>query len=787
MVCLALEVVRMPSKPAAAGRGPSRPAIAPESDPRAIRNVALIGHSGIGKTTLVEHLLAFTGAISRIGSIPDGTTASDGDPVEVAQQRSVFLSDCPLRWRGVLVNLLDTPGFADFAGELRAGLRAADAALFVVSAADPIDELTVALWSECEALTVPRAVVINRLDAPRADLARTLDECRAAFGGSAVVPLYQPLADHSALVGLLESSDEAKAADRAALIEAIIGESEDESLLETYLAGEPIDTAVLVADLEAAVCRGHLHPVVPIDAATDLGLGELLDLMVAGFPSPPERPLPKAWTPIGADGPPLACDPDGPLAAQVVRTWVDPYVGRVSLARVFSGTIRSDTLLHVSGHGGTDRGHPDHDADERGATLLSAGMVPAAQIAAGNICIVARLATAETGDTISDRSQPLVILPWTMPEPLLQVAIKAATRNDEDALARGLGRLSAADPGLRIERSTDTGQLVLWCQGEAHADVVLSRLRAGGAAVATEPVRVPLRATLSSTAVGRGRHVKQSGGHGQFAVCTIEIEPLPRGSGVEFVDRIVGGVVPTQFIGSVEKGVRTQLAQGTVGRSADRGRAGEPGRRQGAQRRLLRRRLPGRRCARREGLRRRGQRRDPRAGRRGRHPGVGLAHRDGPERSVGSSGAGHRHRVRGIRSRRAQRDPRRGAGDRAAALRRHPALDHRWRRHVPALVPAPRPGLGLGGQDAACELVGRLLLHGPAVAVRVVEEDERVPVTARAVGPAGLTHVTHRRYVHPTRGELGTGRLDVADDELKALQRSRFHLCQADPERHRAA
>jgi elongation factor G len=557
-------VVGVSTKSAAAGRAPGRASIAPESDPAAIRNVAVIGHSGIGKTTLVEHLLALAGAITRIGSVPDGTTASDGDPVEVAQQRSVYLSDCPLRWKNTLVNLLDTPGFTDFAVELRAGLRAADAALFVVSAADPIDDLTRALWSECEALTMPRAVVINRLDAPRADLAQTMEQCREAFGGAAAVPMYLPLADHSALVSLLDSADAALADDRARLIEAIIGESEDENLLEAYLAGEPIDPAVLIADLEAAVCRGHLHPVVAIDAATDLGLVEVLDLIVAGFPSPLERPLPTAWTPIGAAGPQLGCDPGGPLAAQVVRTWVDPYVGRVSLARIFSGTIRADTPLHVSGHGGAERGHPDHDADERGSTLLSASMAPATHIAAGNLCVVARLSTAETGDTISDRARPLVILPWPMPEPSLQMAIKAATRNDEDSLSKGLSRLSAADPGLRIERSTDTGQLVLWCQGEAHADVVLARLRSGGAAVTVEPVRVPLRATLSAPAVGRGRHVKQSGGHGQFAVCTIEIEPLPRGSGVEFVDKIVGGVIPNQFIPSVEKGVRAQLAQGTI-------------------------------------------------------------------------------------------------------------------------------------------------------------------------------------------------------------------------------
>jgi elongation factor G len=216
----------------------------------------------------------------------------------------------------------------------------------------------------------------------------------------------------------------------------------------------------------------------------------------------------------------------------------------------------------VSGHGGSERGHPDHDTDEKAATLLSASLAPVAQVAAGNLCVVARLSTAETGDTISERKQPLVVLAWDMPEPLLQVAIKAATRNDEDAMSKGLNRLSAADPSLRIERSTETGQLVLWCQGEAHADVVLARLKAGGAEVDTEPVQVALRETFGGPGSGHGRHVKQSGGHGQFAVCDITVEPLPRGGGFEFVDKTVGGAVPHQFIPSVEKGVRAQLAAG---------------------------------------------------------------------------------------------------------------------------------------------------------------------------------------------------------------------------------
>jgi elongation factor G len=550
------------------GKTSGRLPAATAENPEQIRNVAVVGHSGVGKTTLVEHLLAATGALSRPGTVTDGSTISDSDPVEISQQRSVFLSVCPTTYRDTVINFLDTPGFVDFVGELRAGLRAADAALFVVSAAEDLDQTTLALWEECAALGTPRAVVVNRLDVPRADLAHTLQACRDAFGGvdgNAVLPLYLPDADNSRLVDLLgaeESELEAEqAVTRTALIEAVIAESEDETLLDSYLAGEELDAGKLAADLHEAVGRGHFHPMVPVCAQTDLGLTELLDLIVQGFPTPKERPLPKAWTPVGAPGPELTCDPAGPLAAEVVRTWVDPYLGRLSLVRVFSGTIRTDTALHTSGHGGAERGHPDHDDDEKTAILLDASLNPVEAAIAGELCVVARLASAETGDALSAQSMPLTILPWQMPDPQLPIAIKAATRNDEDGLAKALTRLSAADPSLRIDRNAETGQLVLWCLGEAHADVVLSRLRAA-AAIEIEPVRVRLLATFTSTASGHGRLVKQSGGHGQYAVCDIEVAPLPRGSGVEFIDKVVGGAVPSNYIGSVEKGVRHQLEQG---------------------------------------------------------------------------------------------------------------------------------------------------------------------------------------------------------------------------------
>jgi elongation factor G len=556
--------------------------------PESVRNVALVGHSGAGKTTLVEALLAATGTISRAGSVTDGSTVSDSDPVEHKQQRSVSLAVAPVEHGGVKVNLLDTPGYADFVGELRAGLRAADAALFVVSAVDGVDALTVSLWEECAAVGMPRAVVITRLDHQRADHDEAVATCQRVFGDN-VLPLYLPRTDPDgqpvALVGLLSRavSDYAgggyepvsREADedlrieiedaRNALIEGVIAESEDESLMDRYLGGEQIELATLVDDLEKAVARGTFYPVVPVSAASGVGVAELLEVLTSAFPSPLEHPLPPVTAVDGTPQDPLTCDPAGPLVAEVVKTTVDAYVGRVSLVRVFSGTVSEDVAIHVSGHGLAQRGHEDHDVDERVTHLFSplgATLRPVARCVAGDICAVTKLTSAETGDTISAKDSPLLMAAWDMPEPLLPIAVQARTRSDEDALAKALVKLTAGDPTLRLERNPETHQLILWCMGEAHADVILEKLREQSVELDVVPVVVPLRETIGSTASGHGRHVKQSGGHGQYAVCDIEISPLPRGSGFEFEVKVVGGAVPSSFFPSVEKGVRAQMDRG---------------------------------------------------------------------------------------------------------------------------------------------------------------------------------------------------------------------------------
>jgi elongation factor G len=546
---------------------------APTADsPAAIRNVVLVGPSGGGKTTLVEALLVATGVLTRPGSVVDGTTVCDCDDAEIEQQRSVSLALASLTHGGVKVNLIDTPGYADFVGELRAGLRAADCALFVIAANEAVDEPTRSLWLECSRVGMPRAVVITKLDHARADYDGAVAAARNAFGDK-VIPLFVPGAD--GVVGLLSAAgDDTVAESRGTLIEGIIEESEDETLMERYLSGEDVEASVLTGDLEKAVAKASFFPVLPVCSTTGVGAVELLDVIASGFPSPPEHPMPEVFTPEGATRPSPACDPNGPLLAEVVKTTSDPYVGRVSLVRMFSGTIRPDTTVHVSGHftsffgaGAHERsGHSDHDEDERIGALsfpLGKRQRAAPSVVAGDICAIGRLSRAETGDTLSDKAQPLVLKPWTMPEPLLPIAVEPHAKTDEDKLAVGLQRLAAEDPTLRIDQNPETHQIVLWCMGEAHAGVVLDGLaKRYGVTVDTVDVRVPLRETFGGMAKGHGRHVKQSGGHGQYAVCDIEVEPLPQGSGFEFVDKVVGGAVPRQFIPSVEKGVRAQMEKG---------------------------------------------------------------------------------------------------------------------------------------------------------------------------------------------------------------------------------
>ena len=549
------------------------------NNPDDVRNVVLIGNAGSGKTSLFEQLLRARVAGYR------------GEKDDAERLSQLYLAS--LVTGDVFVNLLDAPGHSDFVGELRAGLRAADAAIFVVSAADGIDGAAQALWEECAEAGLPRVIALTKLDAAHSDFDTVVAELKDKLGDG-VLPTHVPVGSGAGIngtVGVLsrrfrdysaggepvlneqdDTHDELIEEHRNALIEGLIQEADDAQLMDSYLEGEDPGRDYLLDDLMKATSGANLFPVVPVVQSSGLGTEELLSLIEQGFPTPSTHPNPVMVKLTGEELGDAPSDPDAPLVAQVIRTTTDPFAGRLSMVRIFSGTLRSDDTVHVSGHAshflGIDPDEAkDHDDEERIGQIQQAHGVelkPKNSAIAGEIVMLPKLTTAETGDTISSRDNVVLVSNWRKPAALLPLAIKAATRNDEDKLSGALNRLAVEDATVKLARGA-ADQLVLWTTGQAHADLLLNRLKERyGVNVEQEEVKIALRETFTAKATALGRHVKQSGGHGQYAVVNIDVEPLERGAGFEFVDKVVGGAVPRNFIPSVEKGAKAQLERGVI-------------------------------------------------------------------------------------------------------------------------------------------------------------------------------------------------------------------------------
>ena len=527
-----------------------------------LRNVVLLSHSGAGKTILSEAALFATKATTRLGRVEDETTTSDYEPEEHKRQNSVQTSILPVIHKDYKINLIDSPGYADYRGEVASALRAADAALVLVSAPSGVEVGTIQMWQMAEDL--PKLIVVSKLDRENSDFDRVMEALVEAFGRECV-PVQLPIgseADLSGVVNLLDPNadvpddlaDEAEEA-RERIIEAAA--ESDEELADKYLEGEELTQEEIFAGIKAGMSEGTFIPVLATSALNGVGVDELLDSIVGLLPSPADRPAHTAQR--GEEEIELAADSSGPLAAQVFKTSADPFVGKLSYFKVFSGTLKSDSQVwnasrnenERTGTAYTIRGKEQEGVDE---------------LAAGDIGALAKLNSALTGDTLSDKSDAITLPALEFPPPVFSMAAFPKSKADVDKLTNAISRMAEEDPSLSVTREPNTAELLLGGLGDVHVDVAVEKMkRKFGVEILLMTPKVPYKETISRQSNSHYRHKKQSGGHGQFAEVYLEIQPLPRGSGFEFDERVVGGAVPREFIPSVQKGCVKALDSGVIG------------------------------------------------------------------------------------------------------------------------------------------------------------------------------------------------------------------------------
>jgi len=539
-----------------------------------VRNVAVVGHGGCGKTQLISALLFAAGAVNRLGRVDDGTTVTDFDDEAIARRHTLAASLAHAEWRGLKINLIDTPGFANFLTDARAALRVVEAALVAVDGVAGVEVQTEKLWNEAAALGLPRIVTVNRLDRDRSSLPRTLEALQSHLD-RAIVPVQLPIGEEKAFTGVVDlvtmralsvapGSTAVTEADvpadmmaraqaaRERLIEMVA--EADESLMERFFAEGTLTQVELTSGLRNSVAAAKLFPLVCTSGTTAVGLQPLLDLLASAVPSPAERPLP-ALELTGAETAVVAADA-APYSAFVWKTIADPFAGRVTLLRVGSGVLKSDSAVH----------NATRDSSERlGHLLVLQGKmqthVPA--LHAGDLGAVAKLKDTATNDTLAEKATPIRYAPIVFPEAVLAYAIEPKTRGDEDKISTSMHRLQEEDPTITYTRDPQTHELLLAGQGQLHIEVTVAKLRRRfGVEVVLKPPRIPYRETITAAAEAHGRHKKQTGGHGQFGDCRIRVEPLPRGADFEFVDDIFGGAIPRQFVPAIEKGIQEARGRG---------------------------------------------------------------------------------------------------------------------------------------------------------------------------------------------------------------------------------
>lgn len=541
-----------------------------------LRNVALVSHSGAGKTTLSESLLHISGAINRRGTVEEGTTVCDYDPEETKRSISINASLAPCEWRDHKVNLLDTPGYFDFVGDVLASLSVVDGAVIAVCAASGMEVGTEKSWQYCERYALPRLVFINKMDRENANFSQVLSQLQGMYGNK-VIPVQLPIGSAENFSGLIDlvkmkaytfdaqgkptevaippdMSDDAESA-RLALVEAVA--ATDDELTMKFLEDQPLTDEEVTRGLRVGTKSGAVVPVLCGSAVKEIGVAELLDFITACLPSPLEGREVKAYDVKAKSEVTLSKDESAPVVAQVFKTMADPYVGKMSIFRVVSGVVKSDAVLY----------NATQEKEERlGQVFVLRGKehIPVPEVGAGDIAAVAKLQTATTSDTLCQKEKPYKLAPLEFPKPKISLAVEPQAKGDEEKIGAGLVRLAEEDPTFIAEKSPATGELLISGLGDLHLEVMISRLaKKFGVTATTKDPRVPYKETIKSKVHSEYRHKKQSGGRGQYGHVVIDIEPLAN-QNFEFVDKIFGGAVPRQYIPAVEKGIQETLAEGVL-------------------------------------------------------------------------------------------------------------------------------------------------------------------------------------------------------------------------------
>jgi len=499
------------------------------------RNVVFVSHAQAGKTSLVEALLFAAGATTRKGTVAEGNTVSDYNADEIAKKNSINSSILHASWKNHLLQIVDTPGYMDFMADMVCGIRAVDGAVVVVDASSGIEVGTERVWDSLEEWQVPRFIFVNKMDKENVDLGGVIREIQERFSRGACLATF-PL-----------SSD----------LKEAIAESDD-ALLEQYLEGKEIDDGAYKKALKNAVLQGKIFPVITGSAVTDAGVKELLDGIVEYLPSPLERPAVQGKDPRSDEARQVDGKEDGPMCALVFKSISDPFVGQLTVMRLFSGRLEANTGFYNVTRGVKER---------IGALMFLQGkeQQPVPSASCGDIIAVSKLKETLLGDTIGDEKAPVVLPPFVLPEPVFSSSIKPKTRQDEDRISEALAKLCASDPTFKINRDAQTKELVITGMGDQHIDVMVKRLKERyHVDVEIGTPKVPYKETIKKAAKAQGKHKKQSGGRGQYGDVWLELSPLERGKDFEFVDKIVGGAIPRNFLPSIEKGIRRAMVEGVI-------------------------------------------------------------------------------------------------------------------------------------------------------------------------------------------------------------------------------